>query len=68
MSIPDLFELDNKDILHMSPQFLELRGNKYWNLHSSSYMIGNLDYKNNKYNLEKLKKLIMDLIFMHDKH
>ena len=54
---PDLFELDNKDILIMSPQFLEPRGNKYWNLHSSSYMIGNLDYKNNKYNLEKVEEI-----------
>ena len=33
---PDLFELNGKDVLIMSPQFLEPRGNEYWNRHSNS--------------------------------
>ena len=54
---PDMFELNNKDILVMSPQFLEPRGNKYWNIHSSTYMIGKLDYENYKYDLEKVEEI-----------
>ena len=54
---PDLFELEDKDILIMSPQFLEPRGNSYWNIYSSTYMIGKLDYNSCKYSIEKTEEI-----------
>lgn len=54
---PDLFEINEKDILIMSPQFLEQKGNEYWNIHSSTYMIGQLDYKSCKFNVEKTREI-----------
>ncbi|WP_319005568.1 sucrose-6-phosphate hydrolase [Metabacillus litoralis] len=41
---PDLFELDNKDILVMSPQGVKPEGDRYHNLHQAGYVIGELDY------------------------
>lgn len=43
---PDLFQLKDKDILIISPQYLKARGNDFNNLHSSVYMIGNLNIEN----------------------
>ncbi|WP_077624520.1 glycoside hydrolase family 32 protein [Sediminibacillus massiliensis] len=42
---PDLFELDGKDVLVMSPQGMKPEGNKYHNLHQSGYLIGELNYQ-----------------------
>jgi len=42
---PDLFQLDDQDILIMSPQFLERDGERYYNIHSVTYMIGKLNYE-----------------------
>lgn len=50
---PDLFELNGKDVLIMSPQFLEPRGNEYWNRHSTSYMVGKLNYETCEFDIEK---------------
>ncbi|PLR84876.1 glycoside hydrolase family 32 protein [Bacillus sp. V33-4] len=41
---PDLFELDGKDVLLVSPQGLEPEGNLFNNLFQSGYFIGSLDY------------------------
>ncbi|SDZ79056.1 beta-fructofuranosidase [Thalassobacillus cyri] len=45
---PDLFDLDGKDVLVMSPQGVEPEGDAYHNLHQSGYVIGNLDYATGK--------------------
>jgi beta-fructofuranosidase len=47
---PDLFELNNKDILIASPQGLEAKGDLYNNIYQSGYFIGKLDYKTGKLN------------------
>ncbi|RSK54658.1 sucrose-6-phosphate hydrolase [Bacillus canaveralius] len=41
---PDLFELDGKDVLLVSPQGLEPEGDLYNNVFQSGYFIGSLDY------------------------
>lgn len=46
---PDLFYLNGKDILMVSPQGLDPNGHLYNNLFQSGYFIGEFDYANNKY-------------------
>ena len=48
---PDLFNLDNKTILMISPQGVEEQGYKYQNIYQSGYYILNGDYKTNNYSL-----------------
>lgn len=40
---PDLFQLEDKDVLILSPQNMREKCNDFNNLHSCIYMIGNLD-------------------------
>ncbi|MCL6663291.1 glycoside hydrolase family 32 protein [Paenibacillus amylolyticus] len=40
---PDLFTLDGRDVLIMSPQRMPAQGDNYRNLHSTVYMMGTLD-------------------------
>ncbi|MCZ8522799.1 MULTISPECIES: glycoside hydrolase family 32 protein [Paenibacillus] len=40
---PDFFRLEGRDILVMSPQRVPAQGDDYQNLHSTTYMIGDLD-------------------------
>ncbi|GAB1158865.1 glycoside hydrolase family 32 protein [Paenibacillus illinoisensis] len=40
---PDLFVLDDRDVLIMSPQRMPAQGDNYRNLHSTVYMMGTLD-------------------------
>ncbi|CAM4149294.1 glycoside hydrolase family 32 protein [Paenibacillus alkaliterrae] len=40
---PDLFELEGRDVLILSPQRMPAQGDDYQNLHSTAYMIGRLD-------------------------
>jgi beta-fructofuranosidase len=40
---PEIFQLKNKDVLMVSPQYLKAKGNDYNNLHSTIYMLGNLN-------------------------
>ncbi|MBB6602818.1 sucrose-6-phosphate hydrolase [Bacillus sp. FSL M8-0266] len=40
---PDLFELDGRDVLIVSPQGLKPDGLKYHNTHQSGYFVGRLD-------------------------
>lgn len=46
---PDFFELDGKYVLTFSPQGLEKKGNLYNNLFQTGYLVGDYDYKNNKF-------------------
>ncbi|MBU3188072.1 glycoside hydrolase family 32 protein [Clostridium bowmanii] len=39
---PDLFTLGGKEVLIVSPQYMKPQGNDYHNLHSTIYMIGDL--------------------------
>ncbi|WP_291632860.1 glycoside hydrolase family 32 protein [Clostridium sp.] len=40
---PDIFNLDGKDILIVSPQYMKKEGLNYHNLHSSIYILGKLN-------------------------
>lgn len=40
---PDVFTLGSKDVLMMSPQRVPAQGDDYNNLHSTTYMVGQLD-------------------------
>ncbi|WP_332696060.1 glycoside hydrolase family 32 protein [Halalkalibacter lacteus] len=42
---PDLFELDGKEVLVLSPQGVKPEGNDYHNLHQAGYVIGQLEYQ-----------------------
>ncbi|KPU27683.1 sucrose-6-phosphate hydrolase [Caloranaerobacter sp. TR13] len=42
---PDFFEIDGKDVLIISPQYLESKGDRFNNIYSSIYMIGSLNYE-----------------------
>lgn len=42
---PDVFDLDGKDVLMVSPQGLEEEGMKYANVYQSGYFTGSLDYE-----------------------
>ncbi|MCL7746260.1 glycoside hydrolase family 32 protein [Halalkalibacter alkaliphilus] len=42
---PDLFELEGKEVLVMSPQGVKPEGNDYHNLHQAGYVIGQLNYQ-----------------------
>jgi beta-fructofuranosidase len=42
---PDLFRLDGKEVLVLSPQGMKPEGNDYHNLHQAGYVIGQLDYQ-----------------------
>jgi beta-fructofuranosidase len=46
---PDLFELDGKDVLLVSPQGLEPEGDLYQNIFQAGYFVGELDYKKASY-------------------
>ena len=54
---PDLFTLDNKTILMVSPQGLEEDGYKYQNIYQSGYFILNGDYKSCNYSLNSFTEL-----------
>lgn len=54
---PDLFELDGKDILIMSPMRLKEDGYKYWNINSVTYMLGKIDYSTGKYDYNYMDEL-----------
>lgn len=46
---PDLFSLDNQDILLLSPQGIEPQAKKYLNLNQTGYFIGELDLITNQF-------------------
>lgn len=60
---PDLFLLDGKDVLIMSPMGLEKDGDRYWNKQSCIYMVGKLDYENGDYTYHKKDEIDFGLDF-----
>ncbi|ONI40392.1 hypothetical protein AN639_01000 [Candidatus Epulonipiscium fishelsonii] len=42
---PDMFNLDGKDVLIMSPMFVPREGHRFYNVHSSVYVVGKLNEK-----------------------
>ena len=46
---PDLFSLQSKDVLIVSPQYLKASNADFTNIYSCIYMIGNLDYNVGKF-------------------
>ena len=50
---PDLFELDGRDVLIMSPQRMPAQGDDYHNLHSATYMIGRLDTEQGNFSYDR---------------
>ena len=54
---PDLFELDGRDVLMMSPQRMPAQGNDYHNLHSTVYMLGRLDTELGKFHYENYQPI-----------
>lgn len=47
---PDLFEIDGTSVLIMSPQFLQSDGDRFCNIHSSVYLLGQCDFENSNLN------------------
>ncbi|MDL4843147.1 glycoside hydrolase family 32 protein [Aquibacillus rhizosphaerae] len=54
---PDLFSLQNKDILLFSPQGIEPDGYRYNNIYQSGYFVGKLDYQEAYYEHGAFKEL-----------
>lgn len=54
---PDLFELDGKDVLLLSPQGIEPEGYRYHNIFQTGYFVGNLNYGNHEFTHEKFEEL-----------
>jgi len=46
---PDIFSLNNQDILLVSAQYLKSSGNNFNNVHTALYFTGNLDYEQGKF-------------------
>lgn len=45
---PDIFEMDDRDILIFCPQGLEAQGDFYNNIYQAGYFVGKLNYNNGK--------------------
>ena len=54
---PDLFHLEGKDVLVMSPQGVKPEGDLYHNLHQAGYILGDLNYDNGTFTLEPFQLL-----------
>ena len=54
---PDLFNVDGKNILLISPQGIDAEGIKYNNIYQSGYYIIDGDYKTNNYKLRDFEEL-----------
>ncbi|GIM30387.1 glycosyl hydrolase [Clostridium polyendosporum] len=54
---PDLFELNGKYVLIVSPQFCEKEEDRYWNIHSSLYFVGNVDFNTGKFSCEHVDQI-----------
>lgn len=46
---PDIFTIDDRDIMIVSPQYMDAQDDRFRNVHASLYMIGKLDYIQEKY-------------------
>ncbi|WP_345242780.1 sucrose-6-phosphate hydrolase [Pontibacillus salipaludis] len=54
---PDLFELEDKHVLVVSPQGLEVQGNHYQNVYQSGYFVGDMNYETGKLEHGSFKEL-----------
>ena len=54
---PDLFELDGKWVLIMSPIEMERKDNQYWNLNSTLAFIGEVDWKSGYFQVENFHEI-----------
>ena len=54
---PDIFHLDGKDVLVMSPQGVNPEGDLYHNLHQAGYVLGHLNYDTGKFHCEPFELL-----------
>ncbi|MGL5312924.1 MAG: glycoside hydrolase family 32 protein [Peptostreptococcaceae bacterium] len=54
---PDLFKIDGKNILLISPQGIEPEGIKYNNIYQSGYYLIEGDYKTNNYSLSNFEEM-----------
>lgn len=54
---PDFFHLGNHDFLLVSPQFMQARRNDFQNLHSSLYLVGQMDFKNGTFTATEIYPL-----------
>ncbi len=50
---PDFFEIDGKEVIIASPQFLPKDGNKFENIHSVVYMIGEFNYETGRFTYDE---------------
>lgn len=54
---PDIFTLNQTDVLLVSPQYLQTEGYDYANVHSAIYMIGELDYDKGTYEYKSFTEI-----------
>ncbi len=60
---PDLFHLDSKDVLIMSPIEMPKQGYSYWNTSSTAAFIGTVDWENGKFTVENFHEIDAGLDF-----
>lgn len=60
---PDIFELDKKDVIIMSPIQMKAQGNEYTNISSTIAMIGKIDWENLKFVVENEHEIDRGLDF-----
>ncbi|MGD9605033.1 MAG: glycoside hydrolase family 32 protein [Bacilli bacterium] len=53
---PDFIELNNQEILIVSPQNLPRDKTKFENIHSVVYMVGGIDYQTGKFNYDEFQE------------
>lgn len=60
---PDFFELQGKAVLISSPQFLTKKGDNFWNVFSSIYIIGDLNLETCQYDYQDIQEIDYGLDF-----
>lgn len=60
---PDLFHLDGKDVLLISPIEMESQGNSYENMNSTVAFIGSVDWENGQFTIENYHEIDFGLDF-----
>lgn len=57
LECPDFFRLENNDVIVISPQFLQPEGDRFRNLHSCVYLLGEMDFQNCKYSYHTMDQI-----------
>lgn len=66
---PDFFSLDGKDVILCSPQFLKSKdGARHQNVHSSVFMLGEMDLKKGEFKLETFDDIDSGIDFYAPQH